>query len=268
MSFALADAVTWCARLSAVALALQTLELLQLRAAYADNGIWSWPILAEEQRHLPPPLRWLFAALLPYRVFVGLLVARLLLAALLGLGLLAAAPLLFLSQLAVNARFRGTFNGGSDYMSVVLLLGLSLAAVGGSSLLLAKAGLAYICVQLVLSYFIAGWVKLVQPAWRNGSALRSLLSSSRYGSPSWLAALVKKPGVARSATLGVLLFECGFPLALLGRQLAWPFLALGAVFHLANALAFGLNRFLFAWAAAYPALLYFSAQVGLSRFGQ
>jgi len=35
-------------------------------------------------------------------------------------------------------------------------------------------------------------------------------------------------------------------------------LAIGAAFHLANAFAFGLNRFLWAWLAAYPALWFWA----------
>jgi hypothetical protein len=33
-------------------------------------------------------------------------------------------------------------------------------------------------------------------------------------------------------------------------------LAIAAVFHLTNAVVFGLNRFLWAWLAAFPALLF------------
>ena len=34
---------------------------------------------------------------------------------------------------------------------------------------------------------------------------------------------------------------------------------------LGNVVAFGLNRFFFAWLAAYPALLYFSSELGRGR---
>lgn len=262
MSLTLVEAITWCARLSALSVLLQTLELLQIRADYADDGVWSWPILKAEHAALPQPLRGVLAAVLPYRVFVALLLARLVLAVLLGLGFWWCAPVLLASQLAIGARFRGTFNGGSDYMTVVVLLGLSLGAVAPSHPLLAKAGLAYVAVQLVLSYFIAGCVKLVQPAWRSGEALRALLSSNRYGTPAALSRLAAVPAVARSLSLGVLTLESLFPLTLISPRLAVPLLACAVLFHLANASAFGLNRFLFAWVSAYPALLYFSAQFG------
>ncbi|HVY32335.1 MAG TPA: hypothetical protein VHB79_37620 [Polyangiaceae bacterium] len=266
MSLSLVDALTWCARLSALSVALQTLELLQIRAAYADQGVWSWPILKEEHAALPLPLRALLGALLPYRAFLALLVVRLPLAGLLAMGFWWCAPLLLVSQLAIGARFRGTFNGGSDYMTVVVLSGLSAAAGGLNQPLLLKAGLAYVTVQLVLSYFIAGCVKVSRSEWRRGEALRRLLSSNRYGTPAWISVLVAKPPAARLAAGALLAFECGFPLALVGPRMALPFMACGALFHLGNAAAFGLNRFLFAWVAAYPALLYFSAQLAISSF--
>jgi hypothetical protein len=255
------EALIWTERLLGLALLLQSVELLQLRRHYADDGVWAWPLLRAEHEELPAPLRWCFALLLPYAVFVSLLALRLPLAILLGVGQLWTAPLLLLSQLAIGARFRGTFNGGSDYMSVAALLALSLAAAFGGSPRAVSASLGYVCVQLVFSYFIAGAVKLKKPAWRSGEALGALLRTNRYGTPPALRQLVSRPGVARAAAWSVMLFECGFPASLAGLGVAVPMLALGALFHALNLLAFGLNRFFFAWLAAYPSLLYFSAQL-------
>ena len=66
-------AVLWTERLTALALLLQTVELLQLRRAWSDAGIWRWALLAPEHRALPAPLRWLLAQLLPERRFALLL---------------------------------------------------------------------------------------------------------------------------------------------------------------------------------------------------
>jgi hypothetical protein len=67
---------------------------------------------------------------------------------------------------------------------------------------------------------------------------------------------------ARLGSWSVLCFECGFPVALLVPSVTLPWLAVGLLFHVANAYIFGLNRFVFAWLAAYPSLLYFSGQLG------
>ena len=117
-------------------------------------------------------------------------------------------------------------------------------------------------MQLVFSYFVAGVIKVVRPSWRSGAGLGLLLASNRYGTPAWMSRLVARPLLARGASLAVLAFECGFPAALLGPHLALTFLGFGALFHACNTLAFGLNRFLFAWLAAYPSLLFFGAELG------
>lgn len=261
----LAEAVSLTERLLGFALLLQTVELLQLRRHVADDGVWAWEVLAAEHAELPAPLRWLFALLLPARRFVSLLWLRGLLAVALAAGIGLSAPALLLTQLAICARFRGTFNGGSDYMSVVVLLGVSGAACFASSPRVVTACLGYVCVQLVFSYFVAGVIKVAQPSWRSGSGLGRLLSANRYGTPPWLARLGTRPALGAVASWAVLAFECGFPLALLGPRIALIFLGLGALFHVGNLVAFGLNRFLFAWLAAYPALWFFSGELGGGR---
>jgi len=264
MSWTADMALAWTERAISLALLLQTIELLQIRRVYADDGVWRWADLAPEHVHLPAPLRWLFAALLPYRAFIGLLVVRLAcVALLLTLRLPAALPILLLSQVAICVRFRGTFNGGSDYMTVLVLLGTTLTSLAGSgpvAPLFTTAALAYIAVQTTLSYFIAGIAKLRQRDWRSGVALLGFVTSDQFGAPRWSQQLLGTPARARILSWGVIAFECLFPLAWLGPTVCLPVLALGLCFHLANAIVFGLNRFLFAWAAAYPAMLYMSAR--------
>ena len=55
----------------------------------------------------------------------------------------------------------------------------------------------------------------------------------------------------------VMVFELVFPLALFSQPALFIALGLAMLFHLANAYFFGLNRFVFAWLAAYPSLLWF-----------
>lgn len=133
---------------------------------------------------------------------------------------------LLLTTVLTAVRFGGTLNGGSDYMTVVAL-----------SSLLVPWGRLYLAVQLTLSYFVAGLVKLRQRDWRNGSALTRLT------------------GLPRQLAWPVLLWECTFPLAWLSHSLCLAYLAVGLVFHLANSKMLGLNRFFWIWLAAYPSLL-------------
>ncbi|HEY2735615.1 MAG TPA: HTTM domain-containing protein [Polyangiales bacterium] len=262
MDRSLATAISWSERTLALALLLQTIELLQIRAVLSDVGVWRWSILREEQRELSAPLRWTFGLLSPYPHFIALLWLRLAGSIALYFGIAAALPCLWLSQLAICLRFRGTFNGGSDSMTVVMLSGLCLSAFdrGGT---IARAGLLYIAVQVTLSYLIAGVAKLKEADWRSGAALRSFILDESAGSPRWARAIAERASAARFAAWGVIAFECLFPLAWLDGSAAISFGALGLCFHLGNALVFGLNRFLFAWLAAYPALIWASDQFAL-----
>jgi hypothetical protein len=254
MNWTEASALAWTHRLIALAVILQTIEQLQVRRACADDGVWRWTVLRTEIAQLPWLLRVPFGWVLPYRNYVALLIARLLAAALsIATGQAGWVVLLLFSQVAICVRFRGTFNGGSDYMSVLILSSLCVALHPN----LTRAGLAYIAVQLALSYVIAGLVKLRQREWRSGEALGVFLRSTRYGAPAWVARLAT-PRRCQLLAIAIIGFETTFPIAFIDPRVCLGLIGLGLCFHLANALVFGLNRFLFAWAAAYPALLFCS----------
>lgn len=250
------------ARLIGLAAVLQTLELLALRGALSDGGIWRFATLSAELEQLPYPLRVLSRALLPYPRVVGLLVLQLALA---GFALLCGASWLVLpltlSVLLLLVRFRGSFNGGSDSMLLIGLVCLSIATLGASHAWAARLGLGYLAAQSVMSYFVAGVIKLKEPSWRSGRALSALVGLPKYGAPARVRSLIDKRPLARAGAWLVMLFEVSSPLALLSTRCCLTYLGLALIFHLANAAILGLNRFVFAWAAAYPSLVY------LSQFG-
>lgn len=235
------SAVDCTARLLAWSLLLQTLELWRLRADLQLR--YPWSIVGRDQRWLDPLLGqhawpWLLA-------LQGVVALGLALSALWWL------PWLSLALALLQAvRFRGNFNGGSDAMTLVVLLGLALAR---TPWLRPQIGLGYIAAQLVLSYFLAGVYKLRGADWRDGSALPALLRL-----PQYRAQLVLPAWLARWSGYAVIAWECAFPLAFLDRRLALGAMALGIGFHAFNAAVLGLNRFLWAWLAAYPALWFWT----------
>jgi hypothetical protein len=252
---ALSAATLWVSsqRLIALAVLLQSLEWLRVREVFADTGVWRFAVLEPELRTLPQPLRMLSLGTLRYRAFVALLCVRVAAALLLmAAGVSWLLPLLCVSQLLVCIRFRGASNGGSDAMSLVALIALSAAVCCGDSPFARHAALLYVAVQVTLSYVIAGLAKLRQPDWRSGLALRHFLSVSAYGAPCWCA----HQTLARAASWLVIAFECGFVLAWLSPSWCLGWLGCGLGFHVVNAYLFGLNRFVFAWLAGYPAVLY------------
>ena len=259
MTASLASLTALTERLIALAMLLQTLEFLQIRAVCADSGVWRFGLLRSEYRSLPFPLRQLCELCCPYRAFLTLLCVRLGCAlALLGAGVSGVLPLLWASQALICIRFRGSFNGGSDAMSMVVLTATSVAAVSGHAVWAGKLALYYIAVQVTLSYVVAGLAKVQHADWRDGSALRHFVAAGAYEVPERLAraSWLRHRGLGRVLAWGVMGFECLFPCAWLGPRACLVVLALGLVFHGVNAWVFGLNRFLIAWAAGYPALFY------------
>lgn len=156
-------------------------------------------------------------------------------------------------------RSRGPVGGGSDSMFFQVQLGLFFASLGFANPLLIKIGLGWIAAQSVLSYFLAGLAKLKNAGWRNGVALQNLFSSDGpYVLWSGVRGLAKLKSLCALLGWGAVLFELAFLAVLvLPTEGKWVFLGLGLTFHLANAVVLGLNRFVWAWTATYPALLYF-----------
>jgi hypothetical protein len=156
-------------------------------------------------------------------------------------------------------RSRGPVCGGSDSMFFQVQLGLFLASLGFLDPLLFRIGLGWIAAQSVLSYFLAGLAKLKNAGWYDGTALRNLFNSAGpYVLLSGVRGLANSKSLCALLGWGVVLFELAFPVVLvLPVEGKWVFLGLGLAFHLANAAVLGLNRFVWAWAAAYPALFYF-----------
>lgn len=156
-------------------------------------------------------------------------------------------------------RFNGPYNGGSDRMALLVLFCLSLAQIPNPAL--QEIAMAYLAVQLVLSYVLSGWVKLRNRRWRSGAALADVFAFSVYPVSRATRGWADRPVALWRASWAVILLELVFPLALLHPAALGGALVVAAVFHLSNALSFGLNRFLWIWIAAYPALIWFQGRV-------
>jgi hypothetical protein len=171
-------------------------------------------------------------------------------------------PLLGLAfvSLAMLQRFQGPYNGGSDRMGLLALWCVVLAHhLPGEKA--RELAFGYLGAQLVLSYLIAGWVKLRNPQWRNGTALRQVFAFSAYPVSESLRDWAARPRTLFAMSWAVILFELAFPLTLLSKPTLMAGLMLAAVFHLANACLFGLNRFFWTWLAVYPAIIWLQARI-------
>lgn len=168
--------------------------------------------------------------------------------------------LLLLLGLAILQRFQGPYNGGADRMSLLILSCLCLVHFLPEQRWQEMA-FGYLALQLILSYFISGWVKLVNPDWRTGLALSDVFQFSAYPVSESLRQWSKSSRMLFFMSWGVILFELFFPFSLISSTSLSVALIIAAIFHLANACLFGLNRFFWIWLAAYPSLLWFQQRI-------
>jgi hypothetical protein len=243
-------------------LAIQTLEYLRMGPYTANDAFWSWQL---QRADIPnAPMRALLDVLFKPRVHQLHLVLRLLAAGVLAVQG-ASLPLmlfLFLGNLLILIRWRGAFNGGSDFLTLVVLTGLLISQVVGAfgdPELGWQAGFWYIAIQAITSYFMSGSVKVLRREWRNGSAMTIFLNGAIYGplSPNHL---LRNKWLALVGSWSFIVWEMLFPLSLLDPRLAVVFCAVAAVFHFLVFWFFGLNRFFWAWMCSFPAIIWCSAQ--------
>ena len=249
--------------LLATSLLIQSLEFLRIRHFSDAQAVWSWDVQKTDVAHAPAWLRHLFDWLYQERVHRLHLLLRAGAAASLYVGVsLTSSLFLFVSTLLILIRWRGAFNGGSDFMTLVVLTGVLISQLAQpfvGAVLAWKAGLWYITIHSITSYFISGAIKLLQPEWRDGRILTHFLEGGLHG-PLPDDSLFRHRGIAIAASWSFIVWECLFPLALAGPHWALLWCSVAAVFHLLVFRFFGLNRFVWAWIASFPAIVYCSGQ--------
>lgn len=157
-------------------------------------------------------------------------------------------------------RYDGPYNGGSDRMGLLVLICLTLAHWLPEPYW-REAAFGYLAIQLVLSYVLSGAVKIVNPDWRSGLALTDVFAFSAYPVSARVRLFSERPRLLWAMSWGVMLFELAFPLALIAQPALVLALMIAAAFHAANACLFGLNRFVWAWLAAYPSILFLQNRI-------
>ena len=259
MTLSITDAGQALLWLTAISLVVQSIEALRLQAGSELLAPWPWSIQRDDIRASSKPVRSLFDWLYQPGIHRAHLMMHLLAALSLpwvGAAIPVAAGLLA-SQLLISIRWRGAFNGGSDFMTLSVLAGIAVAALAspwfGESLAW-QAGLWLISIQALSSYFLSGMVKLRYAGWRNGRALPALLDGGLYG-PLSATSPLRQPAIAAICSWAFILWEAAFPLAMIDPRLTTLWCAIGIVFHLLVWWFFGLNRFFWAWLATFPALI-------------
>ncbi|MCG8491729.1 MAG: HTTM domain-containing protein [Sneathiellales bacterium] len=167
---------------------------------------------------------------------------------------------LWFIALAQLHRFQGPYNGGSDRMSHLVLSILTLTHFLPEQQW-KELAFGYLALQLTLSYFISGWVKVVNPEWRAGQALQDVFRYSAYPVSEQVRGWADHPRLLLVMSWSVILFELAFPLSLLSQPTLIVGLVVAATFHFTNACLFGLNRFFWIWLTAYPSILWLQDRI-------
>jgi len=245
---------------------LQTMEYLRMADSTDPTGVWSWPVQRADIPASPawvlPCLDWLYQPA-PYRALLWLRGLAALSLALVGANM-GNALVLFVIQLLILVRWRGAFNGGSDFMTLVSLTGILIAQVLMLFLdpsLAWATGLGYVAIHTLSSYFISGWVKLKRAEWRSGQAMTVFLNSGLYG-PLATDSVFRRPAVAFVCSWSFIVWEGVFPLVLFKPDWVWLFGAVALVFHFLVFWFFGLNRFFWAWATNLSSVFFLSHWLG------
>ena len=145
-------------------------------------------------------------------------------------------------------------------MSLVTITGILIAqvmALWADKGLGWAVGLSYIAIHTLSSYFVSGWIKLLQPEWRSGRALTVFLNGGIYG-PLPPDSVFRRPRVAMFCSWAFILWEAVFPLGLFNQNGALLFMVIAVVFHFLVFWFFGLNRFFWAWLTNLTAVWFVS----------
>jgi len=261
--------------LSAIALSFAvlttTIEFLSMLKEFDRGGAFCWKVLQLFTLHpLSPVMERFREAIFGRRGTAAILTVRLFSAVALLAGALLSHRFLCLfaltgvlaTNMLVSYRCRVGLEG-ADVMSTIVAAGLLVTLAGPSSARWTAMGFGFIALQSCLSYVTAGVAKLLSSDWRDGKAVYGIANTETYGSE--MVALVLRDN--RLLKVGgcwiIMLFETAFPLVLLlPRDFVFSILILGVAFHLANAVFMGLNGFLWAFLATYPAIWYCNRLIG------
>ena len=165
---------------------------------------------------------------------------------------LAAAQVSLLLTFYSSLRFGGSFNGGSDSMTLIAQSGLVLGAIHP------RTGLLWTGCWAAASYFVNGLRKGFHREWWSGKPLAVFAATSPVAMAPVRDFLVRARWMHKTASIAVILFQAAFPLLLFSVPGTRFALGAGVVFHLGNFALFGLNRFFWIWVSSYPAIWHLS----------
>jgi hypothetical protein len=270
MAFRDVGSVLWATTsIMSIGLVLSSLEWLRLHHEFGNKGIFDWKVVS--LRHRFNPLIDAVLRRIAGPVSVELVLSLRTLAAcwclVCPLGdLRIPLSVLVITNLLIHFRCKYGLEG-SDQMLTLLSVSLWIG-VWSQNVQILEQVIYFIAAQSILSYFVAGLAKLCGPLWRNGLAITSILNTRDFGHSDCASLLARFPLLGRVLTYCTMAFECTLPLVLV-LPYAWAkgYIVTGLMFHFANSMLMGLNMFVWAFGATYPAVLYLAYRTSQAIYG-
>lgn len=148
---------------------------------------------------------------------------------------------------------------GAHQMNIIILFGLTFYFLQSENTFGRDFSLFFIAGQSLSSYFLAGAFKLKGHKWRNGTAISGIMTTKIYGHSYFGQIVMRNPMICYFLSWGTICFELFFIFSVVCDPIVlYAFLILGFLFHSLNCLLMGLNGFLYAFVATYPAIIYLS----------
>ena len=249
-------------RIAAIGVVIGSLELLARPRALGERGMLSWPVARLRSPALAVGrsgdlLDHFFNPPRVYALCVVRALSGILIVATPSSSVVSVCALVIAAVSSLLLMLRTSYgNDGADQMMLSVLLPAALARLVNHPQAIEYA-LWFIALQCCLSYLTSGIGKLRGSSWRDGSGLIGVLNTRTYGIQNMARFFERHRGLAVLLSWIIILTEVTFPIVLVVPASWIPFILAGGLgFHFANAVVMGLNAFVWAFGAAYPALAY------------
>lgn len=251
-------------QLSAIGVALSSLEFLARPEEFLDTGLLGWQVgrtrykwtSRSASKYLDPAFQvpGIYAVIaLRFAAALALMNPKTDRAT-----RSVAVGIVLTSGVALNAR-NSFGTDGTEHMNLISFAALAASKFFPQDRMAREACAWFIAYQSCLSYFASGLSKLTGAPWRQGTAVQGVLRTHTYGSKPASQLLRRYPILSKMLSWGTIAGETVFPAVLVApKNPARALLGTGVAFHLGNAVFMGLNRFLWAFCGTYPAVMHCS----------
>lgn len=248
-------------RVASLGTLVSALEMLSQSSKFEDGELLSGqlesmrPKLAKKFPRLTRALSSKKAAMALYGVQAGASAATLIWGHKRGVRMAGSAVL---AVTGAAGRQQSPFGGdGADQLQQVINVVLAATGTFQDTEKARDVAMRALTLETSISYVASGVVKLVSPVWLSGEAFSGVIRTHNYGDPRVFQLVHKHPLLGKLVTWGTVAAEIGFPLVfVLPKPAAKVYLSSMTLFHLAIGQVMGLNRFVLAFGATHPAILY------------